>query len=172
MASAKYQYSTSPRKLEPQYDKRKKKKTKKQKLKVVEEVKRQDIKVSKEEKKRQKRITMLIVMIFAVLLTISYRNSQINERFTEVQNMKKELSALEKENEQLKVNIENSYNLNYVEQMAKEKLGMQRLTNSNTVYINLPKKDYTESASEKVVIKDQTWIEKVWNKIKDLIIDE
>ena len=172
MASAKYQYSTSPRKLEPQYDKRKKKKTKKQKLKVVEEVKRQDIKVSKEEKKRQKRITMLIVMIFAVLLTISYRNSQINERFTEVQNMKKELSALEKENEQLKVNIENSYNLNYVEQMAKEKLGMQRLTNSNTVYINLPKKDYTETASEKVVIKDQTWIEKVWNKIKDLIIDE
>ena len=36
--------------------------------------------------------------IFALLLTISYRNSQINEKFTEVQSLKKELSALEKEN--------------------------------------------------------------------------
>ena len=160
--ATKYQYTTSPRKLEPDYNKKQKKK--RQKLKVVEDVKRQDIKVSKEQKKQRKRITMLIVIVFAVFLTVSYRNSQINERFSEVQNLKKELSSIQKENEQLKVNIENSLNLKYIEQMAKEKLGMQKLTNRDTVYINLPKKDYTESASEKVVV-EENWFEKIINKI-------
>ena len=55
------------------------------------------------------------------------------------------MSSLEKENEQLKVNIENSVNLNNIEQAAKEKLGMQKLTNKQAVYVSLPKKDYIES---------------------------
>lgn len=43
---------------------------------------------------------------------------------------------------------------------------MQKLTNKQIVYVSLPKKDYVESASEKVVIKDQTnWFEKLVNKI-------
>ena len=172
MASTKYQYTTSPRKLEPNYNKQRKRKPKKQKLKVVENVKRQDIKTSKEQKKQEKKITMLIIMIFAVLLTISYRNSQINESFSEVQNLKKELSAVEKENEQLKVNIENNLNLNYIEQMAKEKLGMQKLTNKDTVYINLPKKDYTESASEKVIKEDKNWFEKIIENIANMFKQE
>ena len=161
--ASKYQYTTSPRKLEPDYNKQRKRK--KQNLKVVEDVKRQDIKVSKEQKKQQGKITMLIVIVFAVLLTVSYRNSQINEKFSEIQNLKKELSSVQKENEQLKVSIENSLNLNYIEQMAKEKLGMQKLTNRDTVYINLPKKDYTESASEKVVKEEENWFTKIINKV-------
>ena len=166
MASTKYQYTTSPRKLEPDYNKRKK--TKKQKLKIVEDVKRQDIKVSKEQRKERVKITMLILMIFGVLFTISYRDSKINESFSEVQDLKKELSSVEKENEQLKVSIENSLNLNYIEQMAKEKLGMQKLSNRSTVYINLPKKDYTESASEKVVIEEDNWFDKAVKWVKNI----
>ena len=164
-----YQYTTTPRKLEPDYNTQRKKKSN---LKVVKDVKRQEIKVSKEQKKQQVKITILIVIVFAVLLTVSYRNSQINESFSEVQSLKKELSSLEKENEQLKVSIENSLNLNYIEQMAKEKLGMQRLTNKETVYINLPKKDYTEAASEKVEKNKETWYEKIWNSIKNIINNE
>ena len=50
--------------------------------------------------------------------------------------------------------------------IAKEKLGMQKLTNKQTVYVSLPKKDYVESASEKVVIeKDKNWFEKFVDKI-------
>ena len=168
MAAMNYQYTTSPRKLEPDYNKRKKRKPKKQKLKVVQEIKRQDIKVSKEKRIQQFKIVMLIAIAFIIVLVISYRNSQINESFSEVQNLKKELSSVEKENEQLKVNIENSLNLNYIEQMAKEKLGMQKLTNKNTVYINLPKKDYTESASEKIKIEDKNWFENIIDKVKNI----
>ena len=144
----------------------KKKKDKKGKLKVVKELPRQEVKISKEQRKRQTKMTLIVIAIFALLLTISYRNSQINEKFSQVQTMKKELSALEKENQQLKVNIENSLNLNTIEKLAKEKLGMQKLTNKQTVYVALPKKDYVESASEEVVIEEEkNWFEQIIEKI-------
>ena len=162
MARAEYQYSTSPRKLEPEYRPQKRK----QKLRVVEDLPRQEVKVSKEQKRKRIQLTITVIAIFGLLLTISYRNSQINEKFNEMQSLKKELSSLQKENEQLKLNIANGLNLTNIEKLAKEKLGMQKLTNKQIVYVSLPKKDYIESASEKVVIKDQTnWFEKLVNKI-------
>ena len=157
-----YQYETSPRKLEPGIQKNKQK----SKVKVVKDLPRQEVKVSKEERKKQIKLTLWVIGIFVILLTISYRNSQINEKFSKVQTLKRELSAVQKENEQLKVSIENSLNLNNVEKVAKEKLGMQKLTNKQTIYITLPKKDYVESASEEVIIeKDKNWFEQLMDKI-------
>ena len=95
MARAEYQYSTSPRKLEPEYRSQKRK----QKLRVVEDLPRQEVKVSKEQKRKRIQLTITVIAI-------------------------------------------------------------------QIVYVSLPKKDYVESASEKVVIKDQTnWFEKLVNKI-------
>lgn len=159
-----YEFSTSPRKLEPELNPKRHKQRKK--LKVVEDLPRQEIKISKAQKRRQAKLTLTVIAILALLLTISYRNSQINEKFTQVQSQKKELASLQKENEQLKVNIANGLNLNNIEKLAKEKLGMQKLTNKQTLYVSLPKKDYVESASEKVVIeKEQNWFENFVNKI-------
>ena len=86
MARSRYEYSTSPRKLQPDY--RAKKQTKKRNLKVVEDLPRQDVKVSKVQKERQMKLTLIVVAIFIFLLTISYRNSQINEKFTEIESNK------------------------------------------------------------------------------------
>ena len=164
MARNGYQYGTSPRKLEPV--ERKTKKQQNGNLKIVKDLPRQDVKLSKAQKKKQRKVTCVIVAIFIMLLTIIYRNSQINESFNQVQTLKKQLAALEKENEQTKVNIENSQNLSFIEQEAKTKLGMQKLTNKQTVYINLPKKDYVESASEEVKIeKEKNWFEEFVDKI-------
>ena len=154
MARTGYQYETSPRKLEPSYRPKKK-----SNIRVVE-TRKHKVKVSSEERKKQLKVTCTIVAVFALLLTISYRNSLINEKFNKVQTLKRELSSLQKENEQTKVNIENNLNSNYIEQQAKEKLGMRKLTNKQTIYINLPKKDYVESPSEKVVIEEEE--EKGW----------
>lgn len=158
MARAGYQYETSPRKLQPSYRPRKR-----NNLRVVE-TKRQNAKISSDEKTKKIKMTLSIIAVFAVLLTISYRNSTINEKFNKVQSLKRELSTLQKENEQLKVGIENSLNNNYIEQQAKEKLGMKKLTNKQTVYVTLPKKDYVESPSERVVIEDDEdkgWLESI-----------
>ncbi|MGN1298166.1 MAG: septum formation initiator family protein [Clostridia bacterium] len=164
MARSRYEYSTSPRKLQPDY--RPKKQTKKRNLKVVEDLPRQDVKVSKVQRERQMKLTLIVVAVFILLLTISYRNSQINEKFSEVQSLKNELSSLQKENEQLKVSIENGLNLNNIEKLAKEKLGMQKLTNKQTLYVSLPKRDYVESATEEVVIENsKNWFEQFVDKI-------
>ena len=162
MARAGYQYETSPRKLQPSY-----KPKKKPDLRVLE-TRKQKNKATGAERKKQIRMALSIVGIFTVLLTISYRNSQINEKFNKVQSLKREISSLQKENEQTKVNIENNLNSNYIEQQAKEKLGMKKLTNKQTVYINLPKKDYVESPYEKVLIEEETekgWLEQFWSSL-------
>ncbi len=164
MARNRYEYETSPRKLEP--DVKKRRQIQKKKLKVVEDLPRQDVKISKEQQKRQTQLTLIVIGIFILLLTISYRNSQINEKFNQMQTLKRELSSLQKENQQLKVSIENSLNLNTIEKLAKEKLGMQKLTNKQTVYISLPKRDYVESASEEIIVKkEKNWFEQVVDKI-------
>ena len=166
MANNAYQYTTSPRKLNPDYEKTKIKKENKKRLKVVENLPRQEIKLSKKQKEKRRKLMFYVIAIFIVLLAISYRNSQINESFNKVQTLKKELSSIEKENEQLKVNIENSLNLSNIEQQAKEKLGMQKLSSNQTIYINLPKKDYVETAPEKVIVQEEkNWFEKFIDKI-------
>ena len=166
MAQAKYQYGTSPRKLEPDYTRKTSQRPKRKPLKVVKELPRQQIQISKEQRKKQMKTTVTVVGLFLLLLTISCRNSQIDRQFDQIQDQKKQLAALQKENEQLKVSIENSVNISNIEKVAKEELGMQKLSGKQTVYVTLPKKDYVESASEKVVIeKNKTWLEKVADKI-------
>ena len=166
MAQARYQYGTSPRKIEPDYDRKNKKTSKKGQLKVLKELPKQQVKLSKEQRNRQMKMTVTVVGLFLLLLTISCRNSQIDKKFDQIQDQKKQLATLQKENEQLKGSIENSLNLNNVEKVAKEELGMQKLSNKQIVYVALPKKDYVESASEKVVIEEEkNWWEKFTDKI-------
>ena len=160
--AARYQYETSPRKIEPNERREKRKEN----IKLVKDLPRQEIKISKEQKMKHRKATLLVLAIFAVLFTISYRNTKINEKFNEMQTLKAEVSSLQKENEQLQVTIENSLNLSNIEKQAKEKLGMQKLTNKQTVYVNLPKKDYIETATEKVEINEnKNWFENFVDKI-------
>ncbi len=161
--ATRYQYETSPRKLEPDIRKEKKR----QNIKVVKYLPKQDVKLSKEQKRKHRKVTLFVMVVFAILFTISYRNTQINESFNKIQKLKTELSSLQKENEQLQVTIENSLNLSNIEKQAKEKLGMQKLTNKQTIYVNLPKKDYIESATEKIEISDtnKNWFQKFVDKM-------
>ncbi len=144
-----YQYETSPRKLQPEYNPPQKEKLKKQNQKQIA-----DYQVKKQKKKMQKKkkvkCVLGIAVVFAVLFAFSYRNAQISESYTKLKNQEKELSMLQKENNQLKVAIENNLNLGDLEQKAKEQLGMQKATTKQTRYVNLPKKDYVEVASEQI----------------------
>ena len=116
-----YQYETSPRKLQPEYEPRKnpyeKKKSSTQNVK-----KAKNNKQAKKHLKPKVKLVIYIAVGFAILFAISYQNSLITESFNQKESLKKNLSAIEKENEQLKVNIEKSLNLNNVEQSAKEML--------------------------------------------------
>lgn len=167
MAYNRYQYETSPRKLQPEYEPRVKKYPKKstaRKTKV--EPKKQVRPKAKQKLKIEAKVMLYVAIGFAILLAISYRNSVINEKFAETKMLKSNLAAIQKENDQLEVNIESNLNLKNIEQSAKELLGMQKLENGQTVYMNLPKKDYIEPASEEILQEDNT---SLWEKIVKFI---
>lgn len=161
-----YEYGTTPRKYEPNYrpSKVRKKDIEKQ-IKINEEQKKNALKL---EKKRHNKNVALVIAIFLLLLTVSYRSSLINERFNEIQTAKEKLASIEKTNGQLEVSIESSLNLGNIEESAKEKLGMQKLDNGQKVYVTLDKKDYVEGSTSNIDVKDNsniTWYQKIINKI-------
>ena len=117
-----YQFETSPKKLQPEYEaneqnnptKKVKTKTKietEKAPKVTTEYQVKRHKVSKEEVKRKATFVSYIIFGFAVLFTISYRNSIINEKFNEKESLKAQLTDIQKVNEQLEVSVENELNL-------------------------------------------------------------
>ena len=104
--------------------------------------------------KAKLKIVMFLVAAFSVLFAISYQNSLISESFNRKEQYKKEMEALNKTNQQIEVSIENNLNLNNVEQVAKEKIGMKKLGNDQKIYVSLPKEDYVAPAAEQVVIEE------------------
>ena len=165
-----FEFGTTPKKLEPDYDSRKIKKSKeeiKRQIKINERQKKEALRL---EKKKHNKNVAVVAAIFLILLTISYRSSLINERFNDIQSSKEKLASIQKTNGQLEVSIESSLNLSNVKNAAKEKLGMQDLDNSQKVYVTLDKKDYVEGAAESVSIDDEDtndtkWYKKIISKI-------
>ena len=163
-----YQYETSPRKVKPEYETTRKKVQRKryeEQIKINEKQRKESIKL---EKKKHNKNVAFIMVIFLILLAISYRSSLINEKFSALQKDKETLSSLQKTNDQLEVSIESSLNLKNIEETAKEKLGMQKLDNNQKVYVNLDKKDYVEASTEDidaVAKEEQNWFIKIVNKI-------
>lgn len=152
----KYMYETSPRKLKPDYNPQVKEKVHKKTstLKKKNKIQKEKQEILRKKKQKFKCIAYLCIC-FAVLMAISFRNSQINESFSQLKNSEKELAAIQKENEQLQVSIENELNLYNLEQAAKEQLGMQKATNKQTIYVSLPKKDYVEAQTEEIILDEQ-----------------
>lgn len=166
-----YQYETSPRKVLPEVSPKRNEPYKKKKstAKRMVDKNKYTKQKRKEKRKLKKEIkAMLYIAIgFAVLFAIGYQNSLITESFNKKEQLKKDLTSIQKENEQLQVSIENGLNLNNVEQSAKEMLGMQKLDNGQKVYVELPKKDYVEPASEGIVIEqEKPWYQTIIDTIQ------
>lgn len=179
-----YQYGTNPRKLNTEYtpyrnrypieekpvstntrSKSKSPKTsrtvvtnrREEQIRTREIQERENTQASKKTKvdiKNKLKIVMFLIAGFSVLFAISYQNSLISESFNKKEQLKKEMEALSKTNQQLEVSIENNLNLNNIEQSAKEKIGMQKLGNNQKIYVNLPKQDYVAPAAEQIIIEE------------------
>ena len=163
---SRYQYETSPRKLEPEYKPSKSKKKSNAKAKK-NAVNTKNKKQAEKEKAREARkvrflIALNCIAILGALFAVIWRNSLITQSFAQMQNLKSEISEIQKENDQLEISIQNNLNLNNIEQEAKEKLGMQKLTSKQTIYLNLPKKDYVEPSTEEIVIEES---QSFWKEI-------
>lgn len=176
MARSGYEYGTSPKKTEQIRQRRKstREKTKEKEalekeLKKVKEKEAREKRKAKIAKRKQARTIAYICLGFAVLFAVSYRNSQIDENFRGAQKLKKELVAVQQDNERLRIDIENDINLNNIEKAAQELLGMQRLNNNQKIYIELPKEDYVSSSSEQIVQNEETGLKKLISNFKNLL---
>lgn len=175
MAYSRYQYETSPRKIQPEYKPTKKKKNVSKNSKSKNKMKNTNTKKASNKnpkmvKASKRKATIYVIMAFAILFTISYRNALISQKYSEVKKMESNLASLKKENDQLEVNIETNLNLQNVEKAAEEKLGMQKVSNTQTIYVNLPREDYIEPASETVeTSKETSWFMEIWNLILEYI---
>ncbi|MBR1802464.1 MAG: hypothetical protein IJ777_00580 [Clostridia bacterium] len=158
-----YQYETSPRKLRPEYEPKKNPYTKKKSSSLQQKEKKVQ---SRQHLKPKAKAVLYVLLGFAILFAISYRNSLITEKFSQKENLKKQLSVLQKENAQIEISIQNSLNLANVQKAASGMLGMKKLDDSQKVYVSLPKKDYVEPASEKVIVtEEKNWFQELIDKI-------
>ena len=156
-----YQYETSPRKLEPEYEPIKKRYPKKSTARNKNQNKKYKKKTNISHK--IKSVTYVLIA-FSMFFTLCYRNSQIDEKYAKIRSLKGEIALLQKENDQLEANIESNLNLNHIEKEAQELLGMQKLSNDQIVYVNLPKSDYVETSSESIPKnQNQNWFVKTIN---------
>ena len=164
-----YQYETSPKKLKPEYKPKKNPYAKKKKSSLKQEKPTKENKTSKSSKLHVKTV-LYILLGFTILFAISYRQSLITASFNRKENLKSQLSVLQKENAQMQISIQNSLNLANIEKTAGELLGMKKLDESQKIYITLPKKDYVEPASEKVLVtEEKAWYEELLDGIMSLI---
>lgn len=182
-----YQYDTNPRKIKPEYTKKKnipskttrrqskttnvsKKKSVVKKKPITKKSKQEELKAQRKLVSKTKfSIFVKCVLLFAMVFLVLFRNSQISESFSKIQTLKSEITAIQKENDQIEINIQNSMNTNNLEQNAKVLLGMQKLTNKQIVYINIPKKDYVEYKVEEIIIEEEKgFLENILDKIKEI----
>lgn len=162
----KYQYETSPRKLKPEYEPQKNPYAKKKKSTAKKQSQKTKI-----QPKSHIKVVLYILLGFTILFAISYRNSLITESFNRKEDLKKELSSLQKENAQTEINIQSSLNLSNIEKSASSMLGMKKLDETQKVYVNLPKKDYVEPSSEQVIVTEEKgWFEELIEKITNFIL--
>lgn len=159
MAKSIYEMGTSPRKIAIP-------KEEKNNIRLVEDNRRQSVKMTAKQRNKQIKSFFIVASIFVVLLTISYRNSVINEIYAAIQSDESTIAELQKQNEQTIISIENGLNLNTIEKEAKEQLGMQKVTNTQTEYITLPTQDYIAMpTSEYIVVEEETLYDKILEKI-------
>ena len=82
---ARYQYETSPRKLEPDFiPNRKSKRWQEEQRELKEKIKQEAQEKAKQKRAARllkKKVVVYISLVFAMLLVISYRNSLITEDF-------------------------------------------------------------------------------------------
>lgn len=174
MSRSSYQYETSPRKYEPDYDipRKRTQQTRRKNSTKKTTAKKQTIKTNYQIKKEKKKIEMLnhvkqiliVIGIFIMLLIVSFREISIMEMFNNKKKMENELALIQKENCQVEKDIkaqESKLDWNMIKQKATEELGMQE---ANKIAIELDKSDNVEKEVTLIKADNTSFLEKLIEK--------
>ena len=119
--------------------------------KIREEKKKQARKTKlKEQKKLNIFITAGIILLSLSPYFMISKNVQVHETADEIKKLQSELAMLESNTSQKMFELEQSVDLNTVEEIASTKLDMQRPEKYQIVYINVPSEDVAKVTADKV----------------------
>lgn len=177
-----YQYDiyggTSPRKLyndemyiPPKSNKRKKNKNNsKIRNKKIQELRRKKEFEKKEAREKFMKVTTIAVVLFFSAFLIIYRGAVADEEFRQVSKLKEQVEENQKENSQLKFNLQTAASILNIEDEARNKLGMTKLDPSQIRKVNIPREDLVERL-DKGIIKDKEkgFLNTIIEKILDII---
>ena len=170
MPKTSYQYGTSARKFETEYPTRIAKKNttaKKAEDSKVEKksyakkrIEKQRTQKAKERKNKLLQVVSVLI-VFGMLLALSYREIAIMEMFNQKKNLENQLAVIQKENGQVEKSIkevESTLDWNKIQQIASEKLGMQAKV---ATAIDLEKADNVETTHKFIKEEETNFIENI-----------
>jgi len=97
----------------------------------------------KKGRKIKVRLLLSVFVVFVLGLSVLFRYVYIVESKYQLENMKRELSRIDKENKLLKVKLAELKSLDRIEKIAKSKLGMIEPGVNNFVFIRVPEYSVT-----------------------------
>ena len=161
-----YQYGTSPRKYEPDYTE-----VKVKKVKIEKKLEKKKVNPKAKQGKNRALQVVIVLAIFGMLLTVSYREISIMEMFNQKKDLENNLAVVQKENGQVEKSIkevESTLDWNSIQQKATEALGMlQKATEAlgmqkkAGVPIELNKSDNVETTSKLIKEEKVSLVDKV-----------
>lgn len=83
-----------------------------------------------------------ILVVFSLVFLLVYRYAVITELSYNIDKTSQNLSKIQNENSILEVDIENATDLNKIQELAENKLGMHKPDKYQVVYVNVPKSDF------------------------------
>ncbi len=114
-----------------------------------------------------RRMCCTVVITLAAVFMIT-KFVAVNETASEVESLTKQLEAAQAANSQKVFEVEQSIDLAALEKEAESRLGMQRPSKNQTIYVNVKSDDKTETTAqeaEALSSRLSKWFGEAWSKI-------
>ncbi len=114
--------------------------------------KRQKILADRKRDAKRNRVIFVGYVLMLILAAVFMIGKNVSEYESElkIKSLQKELAALESYTSQKLFELEENTDLTAIEEAATTRLGMQRLTKNQTVYVNIKQDDVCELTSREV----------------------
>lgn len=106
------------------------------------------------EKKRQqklktarRKLALYMVVFFVAMFAILFRYVRIYDLHSDVASQTQRLETIRMENEQTRLSIENMTDKTKIQEYAETQLGLQKITSTQTVYLNPTKENYMQNVA-------------------------
>lgn len=120
-------------------------------------------------KKLNTKVIIMMIIVFILAFLILYREAEIDKKLNENIILKKQSEILEKENNQEEILVQNNVSLTNIEELAKQKLKMRKISAENTVQITFNDTDFIENINnEKLQREDESFLIKIYKYINGL----